>query len=83
MATLLYGGGLGDNCDEAGSGGDDADSVDEAHDCINNDNAVCIVDDGRIKFADFCKLMKQQQQALGDETRLPEQDTRHVFRVSI
>jgi len=44
-----------------------------------------IVDDGQINFADFCKLMKQQQQhqAPGDETRLTEQDTRQVFRVSI
>ena len=46
-------------------------------------SAVFVVDDGRINFADFCKLMKQQKQAPGDEMRLPEQDTRHVFRVSI
>jgi len=44
---------------------------------------VCGVDDGRINFADFCKLMRQQQQVPGDDLRLPEQDTRQVFRVSI
>jgi len=48
---------------------------------IKNDSAVCVVDNGRINFADFCKLMKQQKYMPGDETRLPEQETRHVFRV--
>ena len=44
-----------------------------------------IVDDGRINFSDFCKLMQQQhQQPLpSDDTMLPERDTRQVFRVNV
>jgi len=49
----------------------------------NADTVVFIVDDGRINFDDFCKLMQQQQPMRGSDTTLPERDTRQVFRVNI
>ena len=49
----------------------------------DNTSAVCCVDDGRINFSDFCKLMKQQHETPSDEARLPEHDTRQVFRVRL
>ena len=61
--------------------GDDASDHEHGSNCSTT-TAVSVVDDGRINFGDFCKLMQQQRQLPGNDATLPERDTRQVFRVN-
>jgi len=68
---------------ESSGQADGDDASDRENDCnCSTTTAVSVVDDGRINFGDFCKLMQQQRQLPGNDATLPERDTRQVFRVN-